>query len=63
MAGLKWEKFTTAEKLKVMDKMIAYVKKNAEVVDDGSVRDIYSVCTVVAHTTFCDFMKDHVKED
>ena len=47
----------------MMDKMIAYVKKTAEAVDDKSTRDIYNQCKVIACTDFCDFMKDHIKED
>ena len=60
---LKYRTFTTAEKVKCMDKIIRYCKENTSSIGDkyGN-HDLYDVCKVVACTDLFDFIADHVVE-
>lgn len=60
---LKYRPFTKEEKLKCMDKMLKYIRENSTAMDDGSARDIYQNCKVVALTDLFDMVVDHVIEE
>ena len=60
---LKYRPFTKEEKLKCMDKMLRYIRENSTSVDDGSARDIYQNCKVIALTDLFGMVVEHVIEE
>ena len=61
---LNWEKIPDKEKVKVMNKMINYCKKQAtSIYDKYNPNDLYSVCKTMGATTFFDFLQNFCDEE
>lgn len=61
--GLKWDAIPQNEKLKIMDKMLKYIHKNAETIyDKDCPKDLYSVCKTIACTDLFEFLQDYCEE-
>lgn len=61
--GLEWKPISKEEKLKIMDKMLRYIRKNATAVyDKDNPRDLYQTCKVVAGTDLFEFLQDYCEE-
>ena len=62
--GLKWKPISKEEKLKIMDKMLKYIRANATTIyDKNSARDLYYECKVVACTDLFEFLQDYCEEE
>lgn len=62
--GLKWKPIPKEEKLKIADKMIKYIRKNAtSIYNKNEPRDLYQCCKVVAGSDLFDFLQDYCEED